>query len=178
MNYGDVSGDQNIGGIAGVLAEETDLEAYKDVEVSGETSINATYQTRVVVRDCKNLGTVSAKKRNAGGIAGQMTMGAVLECVNLGNLDCISADYVGGIAGDSYAIIRNCNSRSIISGDEYVGGIAGSAKELKDCYSFVSIAAFTEKAGAVIGYSESVSEGVEQERILGNYYFVSGNNTC
>lgn len=173
-NYGSVTGDQNVGGIAGVMAEETDLEAYEDVEVSGNISLNGTYQTRVVIRDCRNYGTVAANKQYAGGITGQMIMGAVLECVNLGNLDCINADYVGGIAGDSYAIIRNSSSKSIISGDRYVGGIAGNADEVTDCYAFVSMEAYSEKAGAIVGYTDDIPTGSEDDSVKGNYYFISG----
>ena len=172
-NYADIMGDLNIGGIAGVLAEENDLDEYQDTEILGNLSLNATYQLRVVVRDCVNYGTVSASKQYAGGIAGQMVLGAVLECINVGNLDAIQADYVGGIVGCSNAIIRACSTKSILSGDTYVGGIVGKGHEVTDCYAFVDMKYFEEKAGAIIGDLDKLPDGNE-DIILRNYYFNAG----
>lgn len=172
-NYADIMGDLNIGGIAGVLAEENDLDEYQDTEILGNLSLNATYQLRVVVRNCVNYGTVSASKQYAGGIAGQMVLGAVLECINVGNLDAIQADYVGGIVGCSNAIIRACSTKSILSGDTYVGGIVGKGHEVTDCYAFVDMKYFEEKAGAIIGDLDKLPDGNE-DIILRNYYFNAG----
>ena len=172
-NYADIMGDLNIGGIAGVLAEENDLDEYQDTEILGNLSLNATYQLRVVVRDCVNYGTVSASKQYAGGIAGQMVLGAVLECINVGNLDAIQADYVGGIVGCSNAIIRACSTKSILSGATYVGGIVGKGHEVTDCYAFVDMKYFEEKAGAIIGDLDKLPDGNE-DIILRNYYFNAG----
>ena len=72
INQGDVKGDINIGGIAGVMAEETDLD--EDMESVGNTSVNVTAQIRVVIRDCRNTGTIIASKQYAGGIVGQMVV--------------------------------------------------------------------------------------------------------
>ena len=173
INYGAVSGDLNIGGIAGVLAEENDLEAYQNTEIIGEESLNFTYQLRVVVRDCINHGTVSNSKQYGGGIVGQMLLGAVLESINMGNIDAVSADYIGGIAGASNAIIRNCSVKSIISADDYVGGIVGKGHEVTDCYAFVDMKHFVEKAGAIIGFTDDLPDGNE-DIILHNYYFNAG----
>lgn len=173
INYGMVSGDLHIGGIAGVLAEENDLEAYQNTEVKGEESLNVTYQLRAVVRACINHGTVSNSKQYGGGIVGQMLLGAVLECINMGNIDAISADYIGGIAGASNAIIRNSSVKSIISADDYVGGIVGKGHEVTDCYAFVDMKHFVEKAGAIIGYTDDLPDG-KDDIVLRNYYFNSG----
>lgn len=176
VNYGKVSGELNVGGIAGVLADETDLDTYEDVEISGDISLNGSYRMRVVVRDCKNFGTIAASKQYVGGITGQMVVGAVLECINMGNLDAISADYVGGIAGKSYSVIRNCSSKSIIAGDTYVGGIVGEGDEVTDCYAFISMEAYTEKAGAIMGNANNLPEGTEEDLILRNFYFITGKD--
>lgn len=165
INYGEIYGERNVGGIAGVLAEETDLDQYYDVEIAGEASLNGKYNLRVVVRDCNNFGAVNATKQYAGGIVGQMVLGAVIDCVNMGNLDAISTDYVGGIAGKSYAVIRGCSSKCVIAGDTYVGGIVGEGNEVTDCYAFVSIEAYTEKAGAITG---SLGDVIER-----NYYYIT-----
>lgn len=173
INYGMVSGDLHIGGIAGVLAEENDLEAYQNTEVIGEESLNVTYQLRVVVRGCINHGTVSVSKQYGGGIAGQMSLGAVLESINMGSIDAINADYIGGIAGASNAIIRNSSAKCVISADDYVGGIAGKGHEVTDCYAFVDMKHFVEKAGAILGFTDELPDGKE-DVILRNYYYNAG----
>ncbi len=175
MNYGTIKADYNAGGIAGVIAEENDLDEYEDTNITGEISLNAQYQTRAVIRGCKNLGTVDVNKQNAGGIVGQMAMGAVFESVNLGNIDALIADYVGGIAGRSSTIIRDSSSRAIISGDTYVGGIVGEGNEVTGCYAFVDIAAYTEKAGAIAGYTKELPNS-EESAISENYYFIAGSD--
>ena len=175
INYGNVTGDMNIGGITGTMAEENDFDDYEDTSIYGDYSMNITGQVRVVVRGCINYGTIKAGKNYAGGIAGNMSMGAVLESINLGHLDSINADYVGGIAGSSKAIIRNSSSKCIIAGADYVGGIAGMGDEVKDCYAFVSIPAHGENTGAVLGNTkEFFSEG--RKNISGNYYFIEGKD--
>lgn len=168
-NYGNISGDLNVGGIAGMMAQENDLD--EDAEILGDMSLNATYEVRVVIRDCKNFGTIETGKQCAGGIVGQMTMGVVLDSMNFGNLDALHASYVGGIAGDSDTIIRNCGAKSVIAGDSYVGGIAGKGNEVTGCYAFVDIKAYTEKAGAILGDAKELP-GKEEHVIAENRYFI------
>ncbi|MBE5887209.1 MAG: hypothetical protein E7283_00060 [Lachnospiraceae bacterium] len=192
INYGRITGEINVGGIAGMMADETDLDAYEDIATSGTESLHAIYKMRVVVRDCKNFGTIEGSKQYIGGVAGQMLIGAVLESVNTGNLDALNADYVGGIAGESLGVIRNCSSKSIIAGDCYVGGIAGEGRKVQDCYAFVSIAAFQEKAGAILGHMAELPEyiedtleeeaddsqaqqiSIENTDVIRNYYYLVG----
>lgn len=175
-NYANIKADKNVGGIAGLLDEEKDLNVYQDVEVYGESTLNATYLLRAVVRDSINYGTIEVKKNAAGGIVGQMSLGAVLECINVGNLDAINADYIGGIPGDSNTIIRNCSTKSVIAGETYVGGIAGRGNEVIDCYAFVDIKSFVEKAGAIIGLTNDLPDGAG-DLILRNYYYNAGKET-
>ena len=171
INLGTIKGDINIGGIAGVMAEETDLD--EDFETVGEESLNVTGKIRVVIRDCRNAGTVIASKQYAGGIVGQMITGAVLETINVGNLDCLNVDYVGGIAGMSNALIRDCSSKAILAGDVYVGGIAGYGKRAINCISFVRADAFIEKTGAIFGDASELPDGVD-DIVQNNKYFVAG----
>ena len=192
INYGRITGEINVGGIAGMMADETDLDAIEDIATIGEESLYAIYKMRVVVRDCKNFGTIEGSKQYIGGVVGQMLIGAVLESVNTGNLDALNADYVGGIAGESLGVIRNCSSKSIIAGDCYVGGIAGEGRQVQNCYAFVSITAFQEKAGAILGYmaelpeyiEDTLEEGadtsqvqqtsVDNADVTGNFYYLAG----
>ncbi len=174
INYGEVAGESAVSGIAG----NCDIEAMlseDDVETIGDPSMNAEGSIRLVLRDCKNYGTVSATKEYVGGIAGQMVLGAIISCDNIGNMDALNANYVGGIAGNCDTYISACNSKVILAGADYVGGIAGCAVEVHDCYSFVDIAAGTEYVGSIIGGMEQLP-GSEDANVSENYYYHVGTD--
>ena len=132
------------------MARENDLDPEDDTRISGSSSLNVTYKTRVVVRGCTNQGSVEAQKQCAGGIVGSMELGSVLQCCNTADLLLEDVDYVGGIAGQSKSILRNCASESRLAGNRCVGGIAGSGYTLTGCRAMVE-ATGTEKVGAVAG---------------------------
>ena len=160
VNAGTVQADLNAGGIAGAMAMENDLDPEDDVTVSGEVSTNVTYRTRAVVRGCDNRGTVTAKKKCAGGIVGSMELGSVLECVNTGLLDAESAEYVGGIAGSSSKTVRGCAAKCVVRGGSKVGGIAGSGVNLQDNRAMVRLAdTAAEWVGAIAGTTKEQPSG-------------------
>ena len=160
VNAGTVQADLNAGGIAGAMAMENDLDPEDDITVSGEASANVTYRTRAVVRGCENRGTVSAKKKCAGGIVGSMELGSVLECVNTGLLDAENAEYVGGIAGSSSKTVRDCAAKCVVRGGSKVGGIAGSGVNLQNNRAMVRLAdTAAEWVGAIAGTTKEESTG-------------------
>lgn len=150
LNAGEVYADLNAGGITGAMARENDLDPEDDAKISGNRSLNMTYKTRIVVRDCTNQGTVQAKKQCAGGIVGSMELGSVLQSRNTADLQMEDANYVGGIAGQSRSAIRQCAAKGRLSGGRCVGGIAGSGYTLTDCRAMVE-AEGTEQVGAIAG---------------------------
>ncbi|MGN0652864.1 MAG: hypothetical protein ACI4KN_07670 [Gemmiger sp.] len=174
INAGEIHADINAGGIAGAMARENDLDPEDDVKVAGSDSLNFTYKRRVVVRDCINNGEVTAKKQCMGGIVGLMDMGTVLACTSYADMDSESADYVGGIAGRSKAVIRQCAVKAKLSGADYVGGIAGSGATVTDCRSLV-LTDGNEKVGAVLGGTESGENDLasQSETISGNCFLGS-----
>lgn len=172
-NEGSVNADLNVGGIAGAMARENDLDPEDDTKISGNSSLNVTYKTRVVLRDCENTGTVQVKKEAAGGIVGSMDMGTVMGCRNYADLSEEDVNYVGGIAGRSRSAIRGCAAKCRLDGAAHVGGIAGSGTTITGCRALV-LAEGTEQVGAVAGGLESggltdllQSEDGEQS---GNYF--------
>lgn len=167
-NLGAVSGDWNVGGIAGALAVENDLDPESDLHFFGEYSLNFDMQLRAVVLACENTGTVSGRKLNIGGIAGWMSMGLVKDCFSAAPVDAASADYTGGIAGRSSGYIRHCSVKSAVSGNTYTGGIAGTGGTVSDCNAMVLLSA-TEKYGAVLGM-------LEKAQLSGNRYLVLGSD--
>lgn len=160
-NWGSISGDINAGGIVGAAARESNLNPEADFQFSGDQSMNFNSELRAVILNCENKGTISAKKRQAGGIAGLMALGLVKDCVNTGTLDAESAQYVGGIAGNSMGFLRNCSAKCRLSGAGSVGGIAGCATMANSCRSMVRIEAGEEKLGAILGQTGTDFEAAE-----------------
>ena len=173
-NYGPVLADMNVGGIAGILAVETDMDWSEDVDIFGSESYNFISQMRAVVIHCQNTASVTATKQNAGGIAGWISLGLVKNCANTGAVEAEGCSYVGGIAGQSTGYIRSNSAKCILSGDQYVGGIAGTATVVTDCRSMVHLEA-TEQYGAVLGNTETDHYN-EETPVSGNYYLAMGDD--
>ncbi|MBP3485808.1 MAG: hypothetical protein J6J81_03115, partial [Oscillospiraceae bacterium] len=150
-NLGAVRGDLNVGGIAGAMAVEYDFDPEDDITEVGEASFDFRYETRAILQDCVNRGSVTAKKDAAGGAVGRMELGYVLGCENYGAVESTGGDYTGGIAGISKSTIRGCWSKCSLSGGSYVGGIAGYACEVYQCVSLVRADASEGYAGSVAG---------------------------
>lgn len=157
-NYGEINGDLCVGGIAGSMAVEYDFDPEGDIERIGTRSANFIYQSKTVIRDSVNCGEVISKKGRAGGIAGEMSTGCLIDCRGFGDVKSTDGDCTGGIAGKSEAAIHGCSAKCRVSGNDFVGGIAGTAHDMKDCKSFVVIEEGTERIGAVAGYSDFEGE--------------------
>ncbi|MDD5864707.1 MAG: hypothetical protein PUD80_08760 [Firmicutes bacterium] len=178
-NAGEVLADLNAGGITGAIALENDLDPESDLQITGNNSMNFNTKLRGVIRSCKNTGTVTVKRQNAGGIVGWMSLGLTRDCLSTGSVSAENANYVGGVAGQSSGYLRSCSAKAAIDGGAYVGGIAGKAVTVTDCRSMVKLTG-TEKTGAVLGLreepagsSEEETESKEEEQtesVTGNYY--------
>ena len=173
VNYGSVLADLNVGGIAGAIAIENDLDILEDWQESGEESLNFESQLRAVILNCENKGVVSGKKQNAGGIAGWQSLGLVKSCTNTGMLNCPNADYVGGISGQSTGYVRQNYAKCEIHASTYAGGIAGSGTIVTDCLSQVKLVGCSEKIGAILG---SLGETQEENPVTGNCFLAVGQN--
>lgn len=163
-NHGSVLADWNVGGIAGAIAVENDLDTQDDLAVLGDGSLNFHCDARAVVLRCENNGTVSGKKENVGGIAGWVSMGLLRECENTGPVEAENANYVGGIAGLSQGFIRQCRVKAFLSGASAVGGVAGSGSTVTDCLTMAELLTGSEKLGAILGTAQ------EDAEIANNYY--------
>lgn len=150
-NDGAIAGDRNVGGIAGTMAVEFDLDPEDDVTEVGEKSLNFRYETRAILQRCRNTGAVTAKKEAAGGMVGHMELGYLLECENYGPIETTDGNYTGGIAGYSDSTIRSCWSKCFLTGNGYVGGIAGYGYKLAQCISFVSVSEAQGYTGSIAG---------------------------
>ena len=153
VNYGEVNGDVSVGGIAGTMAIDYDFDPEGDIPTTGERSLNFLYQTKVVTRDCINLGKVTSKKDGAGGIAGTIEMGCIISCQGYGNVSSTDGGYVGGIVGNSDSSIFSSYAMCRLSGDDHIGGIAGISKDMENCRSYVLIEEGDEYMGMIAGES-------------------------
>ncbi len=150
-NEGVVKGDVNVAGIAGSMAIEYDFDPEDDLVEVGDRSLDVRYQTKAVVLSCINLGEVTGKKDDAGGIVGRMDLGQVSHCENYGSVSSADGSDVGGIAGAYWGSIRDSWARCTLSGDHYVGGIAGYGSTLKNCHTLITLQEGSAYVGTVAG---------------------------
>ena len=165
VNSGDVFGDINVAGIVGSMSVEYDFDPEDDLTKEGTRSLNFQYKMLAVTAGCTNEGSVSAKKDYAGGIVGRMDLGAVKSCESYGEVESSSGDYIGGVAGLTRSVIRNCFVKCTLSGGDYIGGAAGASEdssEVSGCYTMVDIEDSGRYHGAVCG--------TEEGEFIGNYY--------
>ena len=169
-NRGNISGDINVGGIAGAMAKENNLDPEDDFTITGQTSLNMTYKVRAILTDSVNEGTLFLKKKNVGGIVGNQDLGLIKNNINYGLLDCEEASYVGGIVGKSLANVNNNYAKCFIYGADYVGGIAGRGKKLNDNGSLAQIKEANNNVGMIMGGLVGDELAENSEDINGNYY--------
>ena len=160
VNSGAVNGDINVGGITGAMAMEYELDPEDDVTISADSSTRRKYEVKAIILKCENIGTVTAKRNYAGGIAGKMDLGLIAQCESYGRVSSENGDYVGGIAGITCSTVRHSFAKCTLSGGKYVGGIVGSGvKEDRNgdsstvaaCYAIVTITDYEQYAGAISG---------------------------
>ena len=163
-NEGSVEGDVDVAGIVGAMAIDLEFDPEDDLTRQGERSADFLVQARASVFDCINSGLVTGKKYNTGGIAGRMDLGRIERCENYGDVASTDGSYVGGVAGISSAVIRNCWSRCTLAGSHYVGGIAGQGSTLTDCRAAVELSRGSAYLGAVAGNVEN------NETVNGNLF--------
>nr|WP_325195820.1 GLUG motif-containing protein [uncultured Oscillibacter sp.] len=165
-NTGAVEGDRNVGGIVGAMAIEYDLDPEDDID---RFSLGSSYETKAVLQNSVNRGAVTAKKDCAGGLAGRMDLGTVLNCQNYGDVTSTGGDYVGGIAGRADATVRENYAKCVLSGACYVGGIAGWGDRLRDNCAIITVAEGTECVGAIAGDAD-----LEDGELRGNRFVDTG----
>jgi len=169
VNHGMVLGDLDVGGIAGAMAFENDMDVLEDWSFTGEESFNFDSRVRAVVLACDNYGEVTGGKQNVGGIVGWQSLGLVKKSINTGKVDGTGANYVGGISGMSLGYIRSSGTKGEVCGNTCVGGIAGLGTVVSDSVAAVRIEGASEKTGAILG-SVQTSEIEEEKPVSGNYY--------
>lgn len=149
-NDGEISADRNVGGIVGSMAIEYDFDPEDDL-LPDDRSGKFTYQTHAILLNCKNTGSVTAKRSCAGSVVGRMDIGTVYGCGGFGDVTSDTGDYVGGVCGFSLSSVKNSFAKCTLSGKRYVGGIVGSGKRVIGCASMIKVASDSPLSGAIAG---------------------------
>lgn len=174
-NDGAVQGDLNTGGIAGAIAMENDLDHEDDWQISGYRSMNFESRMRAVITGCENKGSVTVKKRNAGGIVGLQAVGLTKSCINTGAVMADKAELVGGIAGSSTGYLRDNSVKCQLYAASHAGGIAGSATIVTGSRSMAQVICDGEKQGGILGSAAAPSEQTDTP-IQDNFYLVGAED--
>lgn len=156
-NYGDISAETNVGGIAGNAACEVDIDAEDQLKLPAYLLQNARFVVFSVISECSSSSDVSAKKECCAGIVGNADFGAVKGCESSGSMH--GGDYCGGIAGKSLGTISGSYSRCLLYGERYVGGVAGEGCDISNCRSYSYVKSEKECSGSVAGNATGTVEG-------------------
>ena len=154
-NSGAVSGDIDVGGVAGAMMVYNELDPENDSDTVS-SRLRRRYELKCVLQDCVSSGAVTGKRDNVGAVCGSETLGVIRGCEGCGGVTS-GGDYIGGVAGFADGIVRRSWAKCSLSGVKYVGGIVGGGKadgsglRLENCRSLVEITAASQYAGAVIG---------------------------
>lgn len=165
VNRGKITGDLNVGGIAGCMNMEYDADPEYDLDFTESTNITIRSTVNNVLIHCVNYGAINTKKNCAGGIAGLQELGFIYDCEGYGRVQSESGNYLGGIAGESEATIRGCYSFCNLEGNDYLGGICGSGQTMVENISICKIESEGERLGSIAG------DVGEEGTISDNYYF-------
>ncbi len=159
-NTGCVYGDIDVGGIAGSMAIEYEPDPEDDITNELSKGTQSRYELKAILQSCINEGEIGAKRDCVGGICGRMDLGLILSAENCGDVTSESGSYVGGVAGLSKSVIRNCYANCTLTGSSYLGGVIGCGSDADEqqagsvtegCRTLVSIAEDAHYAGAIAG---------------------------
>lgn len=163
VNRGSIEGDTNVGGIAGDMGieYEFDLENELVSVFTASNIIRSTYQSKCIASENINYGSITAKKNNAGGIAGQCQVGMIDGCQDYASVISSEGSFVGGIVGNSLAVVKDSYAMGKLDGQEYVGGIAGYGSQISSCVSLVELGQVTACSGAIAGWADTSGSALE-----------------
>lgn len=159
-NKAAIYGDINVGGIAGTISPEYELDPEDDLTAKISMKERRKYEFTAIIYECENMAVITAKKHYAGGICGRMDLGFISDCQGYGAIYSESGDYVGGIAGLTGSTVQKCFAKCSLAGKHYIGGIVGSGitedatgerSTVRWCYSMVDVAGAQQFTGAIAG---------------------------
>ena len=158
----DISGNENIGGIAGYTTIHSDAlidHCYVNIKsISGDTDLGHS---------------------DVGGIVGCNYGGTVINCIVTGeNIRVKGIHNVGGIAGLNYGIVKNCYTSVNVKGHSDIGGIVGGNQPnaiVQYCYATGDVTADSFNTGGIVGSNHP--EGIVQNCVALSMELKKNENT-
>jgi len=179
----DVSGTDNVGGIAGINNGRIDNCTVTGVikgtnNVGGIVGINSAPHSGSYpsVENCHNYAAVNGTS-DVGGIVG-VNYTKIINCVNEGSFGGLLR--VGGITGynqGNAAIISDSLNKGFCSGNERTGGIAGlNEKNIERCTNTGTIHGTGNTVGGIVGFNLNgkISESINKGNINGSMGQIGG----
>jgi hypothetical protein len=95
---------------------------------------------------------------------------AIIDSLGVIDADITGVQFVGGVVGNSDAIITNCYSTGHVAGSyAQVGGVVGdNAGQISNCYSTVNVTGGSDVGGVVGENGGQVSRGYSTGHVTGN----------
>ncbi len=149
-NMGSVKGDIDIGGIAGAMFIDSE-DPEENAAGNMDGGFSDKYMLRNIILNCENDSLIESKKDGAGGIVGYMGHGIVAGCESAGPVTSTEGSYVGGIAGQSFSIIKNSKAMSYLDASSYAGGIAGFGTTITGCSAIPAFENVNNRSGSIAG---------------------------
>lgn len=197
VNYGSITGKENVGGISGFLTCKnkgtTETDTYEISDNSNKGNITggdrtggisgytyavknnyygSTYKNYFVFTLCENVGEISADGNCAGGISGEaINLSRASLCENTGSIT--GKNYVGGLFGSANGTriqASGFENSATVKGNAYVGGIAGYAGIVEN--------ATTSAYGQIISVEPAVENGVSVAYVGGIVGYCRGIISC
>ncbi|MDR1292061.1 MAG: hypothetical protein LBJ91_01510, partial [Clostridiales Family XIII bacterium] len=158
---GAVSGNRNVGGVAGYIVRYSTIE---NCYMAGAASGTGNYVGGVVgfvynnstVEGCYATGVVSGTVGYVGGVVGSADNTSTVEdCYATGAVS--GDDIIGGVVGAAfaYSTVKDCYATGAVSGSQSVGGVAGYVYDystMESCYATGAVSGTTIYVGGVAGY--------------------------
>jgi len=150
VNNGYVKGDIDIGGIGGSMCTDSE-DPEENAAGNLDGGFSDKYLLRNIILECVNRGQIESKKDGAGGVVGYMAHGIVARSESIGPVKSKEGSYAGGIAGQSFSIIKDSNAMSYLDAASYVGGIAGFGTTITGCSAFPVFEDRNNRSGSIAG---------------------------
>ena len=166
INSGNVSGENEVGGIGGTVGVESAVRNGKNLTLPSGKILDSSSIVKAAVNGCISEGDIASKNGYAGGIIGDADFGTIKNSASRVNISSEEGSFAGGIAGCSGGKIDKCIAIADLDGKTNIGGIAGQADEISTCYALPRISGTPEKSGAITGNAEGI--------ILNNYFIKEG----
>ena len=153
-NKGVVRGDIDIGGIGGSMCTDSE-DPEENAAGNLDGGFSDKYLLRNIILECTNKGQIESKKDGVGGIVGYMGHGIVARSESIGSIKSKEGSYAGGIAGQSFSIIKDSNAMSYLDASSYVGGIAGFGTTITGCSAIPVFEGRKNRIGSIAGQIEA-----------------------